>query len=239
MMKISTGDPEQKSAFDKAKELVTSAPVLMYFNATLPVTLQVDASDYGLGSALLQPNKDHEYQPVAFTSSTVSKAEKNYSQIEKECLAIVHTMDHFDHLCQRHHREYSKWWWNCKDICLLLHTYQGNLLWIADTLSRAPLPRPVLLGLDQCTVFRTDLELQGQNPLFKEITTIMLREATATDPLLQMLMKVIIKGFHALRSELPSDLQPFWNYRDELTVIDGLGSSSVLYPCFILFGNVV
>ena len=38
-----------------------------------------------------------------------------------------------------------------------------------------------------------------------------------TDPLLQMLMKVIIKGFPILRS----DLQPFWNYRNELTVIDG------------------
>ena len=99
----------------------------MYFDATLPVTLQADASDYGLGGALLQPNKDHEYQPVAFTSSTLSRAEKNYSQIEKDCLAIAHTMDHFDHwlfgkdrvivhtdhqpletLCQRHHRNYSE-----------------------------------------------------------------------------------------------------------------------------------
>ena len=251
-----TWGPEQTSAFSKAKDLVTSAPVLMYFDPTLPVTLQVDASDYGLGGALLQPNKDDEYQPVAFTSSTLSRAERNYSQIEKECLAIVHTMDHFDHwlfgkdrvtvhtdhqpLETIFKKPLSKAPSRLQRMMMKLQRYMfvvsyrpGKSLWIADTLSRAPLPRPVSLGLDQCSVFRTDLELEGQNPLFKEITTIMLREATATDPLLQMLMQVIIKGFPVLRSELPSDLQPFWNFRDELTVIDGTIYQA--HPCFISF----
>ena len=59
----------------------------MCFDATLPVTLQVDASDYGLGGTLLQPNKDYEYQPVAFTSPTLSRAEKNYSQIKSAWLS--------------------------------------------------------------------------------------------------------------------------------------------------------
>ena len=226
----------------------------MYFDPTLPVTLQVDASDYGLGGALLQPNKDDEYQPVAFTSSTLSRAERNYSQIEKECLAIVHTMDHFDHwlfgkdrvtvhmdhqpLETIFKKPLSKAPSRLQRMMMKLQRYMfvvsyrpGKSLWIADTLSRAPLPRPVSLGLDQCSVFRTDLELEGQNPLFKEITTIMLREATATDPLLQMLMQVIIKGFPVLRSELPSDLQPFWNFRDELTVIDGTIYKA--HQCFI------
>ena len=45
--------------------------------------LQVDASDTGLGGALLQDG-----QPVAFTSSTLSATKVNYAPIEKECLAI-------------------------------------------------------------------------------------------------------------------------------------------------------
>jgi len=45
--------------------------------------LQVDASDPGLGGALLQDG-----QPVAFTSSTLSATEVKYAPIEKECLAI-------------------------------------------------------------------------------------------------------------------------------------------------------
>ena len=48
-----------------------------------PYVLQVDASDTGLGGALLQDG-----QPVAFTSSTLSATEVNYAPIEKECLAI-------------------------------------------------------------------------------------------------------------------------------------------------------
>ena len=48
-----------------------------------PFVLQVDASDTGLGGALLQDG-----QPVAFTSSTLSATEVNYAPTEKECLAI-------------------------------------------------------------------------------------------------------------------------------------------------------
>ena len=53
-----------------------------------PVTLQVDASNYVIGRVLLQ-----EGHPVCFTSHTLSNIERNYAQIEKECLAIVSCMD--------------------------------------------------------------------------------------------------------------------------------------------------
>ena len=45
--------------------------------------LQVDASDTGLGGALVQDG-----QPVAFTSSTLTATEVNYAPTEKERLAI-------------------------------------------------------------------------------------------------------------------------------------------------------
>ena len=48
-----------------------------------PCVLEVDASDTGLGRALLK-----EGQPVAFTSSALSATEINYASIEKECLAL-------------------------------------------------------------------------------------------------------------------------------------------------------
>ena len=72
---------QHTEALTKAKELVSKAPCLRYFDVNAPVVLQVDASEYGLGAALLQPvnhpNKspDIHWQPVAYSSSTLSPTE--------------------------------------------------------------------------------------------------------------------------------------------------------------------
>ena len=57
-----------QEAFLRAKRLVISAPVLRYYDMERPVVLQVDASDYGIGAALLQPSNTEELQPVAYAS---------------------------------------------------------------------------------------------------------------------------------------------------------------------------
>lgn len=49
-----------------------------------------------LGATLLQDG-----QPVAFASRTLSHTERNYAQIEKECLAIVFGCQRFDHYLAR------------------------------------------------------------------------------------------------------------------------------------------
>ena len=46
---------QHSRAFREAKELVSKAPCLRYFDVHAPVVLQVDSSEYGLGAALLQP----------------------------------------------------------------------------------------------------------------------------------------------------------------------------------------
>lgn len=88
---------QHNKALTQAKELVSKAPCLRYFDVTAPVILQEDASEYGLGAALLQPATDTtdslsiQWQPVAYSSSFLSPTEQRYAhQIEKETLAIVH-----------------------------------------------------------------------------------------------------------------------------------------------------
>ena len=86
----------QDGAFNKTKKLISSAPVLAYYDLDKPVVLQTYASDYALGGALLQPNDKGKLQPDAFTSSSISPTEQRYSQIRKECLAICNCFQKFD-----------------------------------------------------------------------------------------------------------------------------------------------
>ena len=68
------------------------------------MVLQVDASEHGLGAALLQPttnltdSADIQWQPVTYSSSSLTPIEQRYAQIEKETFAIVHAFHKFDQL---------------------------------------------------------------------------------------------------------------------------------------------
>ena len=79
-------DESQANAFQQIKEILTRSPgsILSYYDMTKPLTLQVDASNFGLGATLLQENK-----PIAYASNSLTPAEINYSQIEKELFAIL------------------------------------------------------------------------------------------------------------------------------------------------------
>ena len=61
---------------------------------TKPFVLVYDASPYGLGAILSHQLGSNE-QPIAFAFHSLAPAEKNYSQIDKETLAIVFGVKHF------------------------------------------------------------------------------------------------------------------------------------------------
>ncbi|XP_034027378.1 uncharacterized protein K02A2.6-like, partial [Thalassophryne amazonica] len=74
---------------DKAKTLLVSQEVLTHYNPELPLRLACDASPYGVGAVLSHVKPDGDEKPIACASRTLSKAEQNYAQIEREALAIV------------------------------------------------------------------------------------------------------------------------------------------------------
>ena len=78
-----------ESAFQAAKSVLTTAPVLAHYNPDLPLVLAADASAYGLGAVLSHTFSDGSERPVAFASRTLKTSERNYSQVEKEALALV------------------------------------------------------------------------------------------------------------------------------------------------------
>ena len=80
---------EEEKAFCASKELLISSQFLVHFNPTLKLMLACDASAYGVSAVLAHLMPDGSERPIAYASQTLSKAERNYSQLEKEGLACV------------------------------------------------------------------------------------------------------------------------------------------------------
>ena len=58
--------------------------------------LAVDASDVGIGAVLLQEDNNGIDHPVCYFSKKFNKHQKNYSAIEKECLALIPAIQQFE-----------------------------------------------------------------------------------------------------------------------------------------------
>ena len=77
-------------AFSRTKEEILRNTTLPYFNPSSSTTLQTNASKKGLGAVLLQNSK-----PVMFTSRALIESERNYQNLERECLATILGMEKF------------------------------------------------------------------------------------------------------------------------------------------------
>lgn len=77
-----------EQAFIKIKQALGRAGILENFNPKAQLILEVDASPIGVG-AVLKQEWEGNISTIAFKSRKLSKAECNYSQIDKEALSIV------------------------------------------------------------------------------------------------------------------------------------------------------
>ena len=84
-----------QDAFDKAKTLVSQAPVLVHYDVNKPIKLYCDNSARGVGACLMHVVNGEE-KTVAYASRTLSLAEVNYAHIEREALAIIFGVKRFN-----------------------------------------------------------------------------------------------------------------------------------------------
>lgn len=106
-------------AFEKVKEEIASERVLVHYNPKLPLLLSVDASPVGICAVLAHPIDSVE-RPIAFASRTLNSSEKNYSQIDKEALAIRWGVEKF--FCYLHGRKFTL----ITDHRPLIHIFGNN-----------------------------------------------------------------------------------------------------------------
>ena len=85
----------ENNAFLASKDLLTSSSLLVHFNPTLKLILACDASAYGIGAVLAHKYPNGSERPIGYASHSLTKAEKNYSQIEKEGLACIFGVNKF------------------------------------------------------------------------------------------------------------------------------------------------
>ena len=224
------------ASFEKIKTILTNTEpgILTYYDVTKPVKLQVDASKSGLGAVLTQSN-----MPVAYASRSLTSPDTRYAQIEKELLEVVFGCNRFYQyiygkqiIVESDHpplEAIMKKPLDKSQICLQrmllnLQSYDveikykpGKELYLADTLSRA--------HLSNCKSEEETLNLDYQAISF--ISTLAVsddkkKDGTKKDGTMQTLVKFINEGWPSHKDRLPRSKQPLWNYREELTEIEGV-----------------
>ena len=240
---------EQSKAFSASKDLLTSSRLLVHFDPKLSLTLACNVSAYGLGAVLAHRYPDSSERPIGYASQTLSRAEKNYSQIEKEGLACVfginkfhsyllgHSFDLFtDHkplltLFHQYKATSSQASARIKRWSLLLSAYEYKIVFrgtkqhgIADALSRLPLSTtPVVVPMAPELVLLLD-------HLADSPTTVNdIRSWTRHDPVLAQVLQFIERGWP---QNLDSSFSPCLSHKTELSLLDRciLWGSRVVIP---------
>ena len=240
---------QHKEAFIHSKHLLTSETLLVHYDSTKELVLSCDASQYGIGAVLSQVYDKLE-KPVAYVSRSLSSAEKNYSQLEKEGLAIVFGIKKFHNylfgrrftLCTDHKPLQSllneskaiptiasariqRW-----ALTLSMYEYtikfkSGAANGNADALSRLPLP-----DTPAETPIPSELVLLLEHLSTGPLTAVQIKTMTRKDPILSRVYMHILHGWPPATDD--HTLQPYSLKQKELSIMDGcvLWGNRVVIP---------
>ncbi len=87
-----------KIAFVTLKDKLCHATQLKTPDINKPFTIYTDASDIAVSGCLSQTDETGEEFPIAFTSAKLNQTQQNWSTIEKESFAVIHSLKKFDSL---------------------------------------------------------------------------------------------------------------------------------------------
>ena len=224
---------EHQAAFKQIKCEIVRAPILAYYNPKKETVLQTDVSVKGLGACLLQDQK-----PVYFASKALKETQHGYMAIEIESLAVAWAMEKFHHFLYASHfiletdqkpleailsKSLNQATPRLQRILIRTFPYTFTVRYIpgttnqlADCLSH--------LGDQKDTIKLPKLQVKQitkQLPA-KSDSLQQLRVVTQANDELAILKHTIMQGWPKNIKQVPPELQPYWTFREELTIEDGL-----------------
>ena len=232
-----TSESSQQTAFEAIKKEITSAPVLAYFDRSKANTIQSEASKKGLGAVLIQDDK-----PVIYASRALTEMEQSYSNIERELLSVIFSLERFHHYVygytatvQTDHKPLVSVWKKsivCNSprlwrLSLRLSQCDVNIEYlkgkdnvVADALSRVspqPTPKEGEDEEDFTPVHMLTEEIPADSTRVGDF-----RRATAEDTISSLLMQVVANGWPELKKDCHPLLVDYWSYREEISAENGL-----------------
>ena len=87
---------ECQTAFENIKTMLSNKPVLKAPDFEQPFCLGVDASETGIGAVMIQADDQKNLHPVSYFSRKLNSFQKSYSAREKELLALLLSVQHFE-----------------------------------------------------------------------------------------------------------------------------------------------
>ncbi|KAJ8346650.1 hypothetical protein SKAU_G00280510 [Synaphobranchus kaupii] len=223
----------QQAAFDKLKGELASERVLAQYRPQAKTMVSADASSFGLGAVLMQRQDNMEWRPVAYISRSLSETEQRYAQVEKEALAVTWACERLNSyiiglqftvetdrkplLALLRTKALDDLPPRIQRFCLRLlrFTYgivhvPGKALITADTLSRAPIRRPLteeealLEGEVQVFINTVRDNLPASQPKLQQIAEDQQQDSICSQLILQC------KRGWPQQEELPQQLKPYW-----------------------------
>ena len=219
-------------AFESSKDAFLLCATLTYYDDEKSCTIQVDASNIGVGTALIQDRKVIKYHSQALTST-----QQLYSNIEREAYALVNSVEHFHHyifgkpfevhtdhqsLVQLNIKPLAKLSPRLQHLFLRVNQYKYTVKYvrqtgvmIADCLSRI-VCQNTAKGNETLSLHVTALTM------FQDGKLQDIHYQTLVDPQLVKLARVIQNGWGESHGDLDTDLRAFWIHRFNMHIANGI-----------------
>ena len=193
------------------------------------MTIQCDASEKGLGIALLQQGP-----PIAFARRALTACDMGYAPIEKELLVVVYGMERSHHYTygrkvtvdsdhkplesivkkplHRAPKRLQRMLLRLQGYDMTLRYLKGTEMYIADALSRA------YLTDEAPSAFTEELTLinASESGYLSAVRLEDVTEHSKKNPVLVELERTTCSGWPEKKDDVEQSLRPFFSFRDEL-----------------------